>query len=126
MKPADVLIWERFIEKNPEAYDTCEYDVWVGTGPSFDTTVNFGTGGNVEGLYKRKIDVVAHKDGGTDVIELKPRAGLSSLGQVKGYLRLYARDHKPSTMPEAVIITNQILPDMQELAAAEGVRLIVA
>jgi len=125
MKPADVLLWERFIEKYPNAYDSCEYDVWIGTPPPFDTMVNEETGGNVEGLYRLKIDVVAHRGGRIDVIELKPRARLSSLGQVKGYARLYARDLKPTGELRPVIVTDWLFPDMQELADAEGVGLIV-
>ena len=125
MKPADVLLWERFIEKYPNAYDTCEYDVWIGTPPPFDTTVNLETGGDVEGLYRLKIDVVAHTGGRIDVIELKPRARLSSLGQVKGYARLYARDLKPTGELRPVIITDTLFPDMPELCKIEGIELII-
>ena len=124
MKPADVLIWERFIEKYPDAYETCQYDVEVGSPPDFDTIVNPETGGDAEALYKRKIDAVCVKNGNIDIIELKPNAGPSSVGQVKGYRTLYVRDLTPARTPRAVIITDKIRRDMPYIAEEEGVEMI--
>jgi len=126
LKPADIAIWERFIDKYPEAYNWCEYDVWVGSGPTFDTIVNPETGGDAKGLYKLKIDVVGHKNGAIDLIEVKPRARLSALGQIRGYLALYVRDIKPNVTPRAVIITDQLMPDMPDLTKRDNVTLFVA
>lgn len=125
MKPADVAIWERFIAASPDAYETCQYDVHVGSPPPFDPTVNDATGGDASALYKRKIDVVAHKGGQTDIIELKPSAGTSALGQVRGYVTLYKRDVDSASSPRAVLITDVLGPDMQELARTMGVKLII-
>lgn len=126
MKPADILIWERFIAANPSAYEFAEYDYLVGSPAPFDTTVNPETGGSDEALYRRKIDAVGHRKDGIDIIELKPRAGPSALGQVKGYQTLYVRDEKPTKPTRAVVITDVILPDMQELADAQDVVLLTA
>ena len=124
LKPADILIWERFIEKYPQAYDSVRYDVPVGTPPPFSTIVNQESGGDDVKLFLRKIDVVGHKEGEIDIIELKPRAGTSALGQVKGYKLLFVRDYKPSAKVRAVVITDKIEQDMFELAEAEGVELV--
>lgn len=125
MKPADIAIWERFITINPGAYETVQYDVLVGSGPGFDTTVNPESGGNVEALYKRKIDVVAEKAGQLYIIEVKPRAGTSAIGQLLGYLELYKRDVKPASEPKAILLTDTLLPDMTMLAEKYGVKLII-
>lgn len=125
MMPGDVEIWERFIEANPTAYDKVSYDVKVGSVPSFDTTVNHETGGNADNLYRRKIDVLGYKGEHIDVIELKPRAGTSAVGQVKGYGKLYEREYSAPSPVGLVIITNELLPDMTFLSESEGVRLII-
>ncbi len=125
MKPADVAIWERFIEEYPEAYDVVSYDVLVGTTPAFDPTVNDESGGDVSALYKKKIDVIGYGGGKIDIIELKPRAGAAALGQVKGYIELYKRDIAPNANPNAVLITDELMPDMDVLAASMGVKIIV-
>lgn len=126
MKPADIAIWERFIDKNPDAYDTCQYDFWVGSPPPFNPIVNEATEGSADGLYRRKIDVVGSKNGVLDIIELKPKAGLSAIGQVRGYVALYVRDETPPVRPNPVIITDQVSQDILEVAAGEGVKILIA
>lgn len=126
MKPADVAIWERFVSGNPSAYDKVYYDVAVGSTPEFDTTVNDTTGGTADMLYKKKIDVVGIKDGRVDIIELKPAAGASALGQVRSYVVLYKRDIAETPEPRPVLITDVLKPDMEILAEEMGVTVIVA
>lgn len=123
MKPADVALWDRFIEKYPDAYDTCEYDFWVGSPPPFNPIVNEETMGSVDGLYRLKIDVVGRKDGSIDIIELKPRADAKALGQVREYVRLYKRDEKPNKPVRAVLVTDFVRSDFLEAAGAENVVL---
>lgn len=126
MKPADVAIWERFINKNPGAYDQVYYDVAVGSAPDFDTVVGETPQSDDVKLYLKKIDVVGIKDGNVDIIELKPDAGASALGQVKAYVALYKRDIAESPEPRAVLLTDRIKPDMQMLADEMGVTLLTA
>lgn len=125
MMPYDVAIWERFIEKYPDAYDFVSYDVKVGSAPAFDTVANPETGGDAINLYLRKIDVVGHKGANIDIIELKPKAGSSALGQVVGYGILYERDYTPPTKPGLVVITDVLGNDMQHLGDSMGVKVIV-
>lgn len=125
MMPYDVAIWERFIEKYPDAYDFVSYDVKVGSAPEFDTVANPETGGDAINLYKRKIDVIGHKGERIDIIELKPKAGSSALGQVVGYSVLYEKDYSPPTKPNLVVITDQMGRDMDTLASAMGIKVIV-
>ena len=82
MMPADVAIWERFIEKFPNAYNSVEYDVKVGAIPKFVTEHEDVAIQGQAPLYARKIDVVGHAGANIDIIELKPNAGMSTLGQV--------------------------------------------
>lgn len=125
MKPNDVAIWERFIDQFPTAYDECEYDVAVGSAPEFDTVVNDENQATADKLYQRKIDVVGWKDGKCHVIELKPRAGTSALGQVRGYVHLYIKEHGNVGPCTPVVITDSLGADMPELAESMGVKLII-
>lgn len=125
MKPNDVLIWHAFIDKYPASFDFVQYDVPCGSGPQFDTLINEETGGHVEKLYKRKIDVVAFKGDEITIIEVKPRAGASAVGQVKMYRKLYIQDYSPPRYPDCVIITDEEIADVREYGRDEGVKLIV-
>ena len=125
MMPADVKLWERFIAKFPNAYDSVEYDVKVGSAPEFDTIVSPETKGDDINLYRRKIDVVGFRGASIDIIELKPRAGTGAIGQIVGYAKLYTREFNPPEPVNRLIITDQLLPDMEFLASSAGVRLVV-
>lgn len=125
MMPFDVAIWEKFIEEFPDMYDKVSYDVKVGTPPEFDTIVHPETGGDAINLYKKKIDVIGYKADQIDIIEIKPKAGTSALGQVLGYKILYTRDFKPPVEPKAIVVTDQASLDLGHIAASMGVQIVV-
>lgn len=125
LKPLDTAIWERFLEKYPEAYTHVMYDLAVGEGAPIAPGEEENLAHMQKTLTQRKIDVVGFAPGKLDIIELKPAAGPSALGQVNSYVALYKRDRDPTSDPQAVIITDRLLPDMQMLANEAGVKLIV-
>lgn len=125
MKPRDIAIWERFMLQFPDMYDKVAYDVPCGSLPPFPTLVDGELETSMEKLYRKKIDVVGFKAEQIDIIELKPDAGTSSLGQVKGYVRDYIVDYGPSVTPKPIVVTDRLLPGMDTHAAAEGVLMVV-
>lgn len=125
MKPADVAIWERFIDKFPKAYDKVQYDFNVGDPPPFNPLGDDGEDLNQDMLYRLKIDVVGHSGDKIDIIELKPDAGPSTIGQVISYVTLFQRDEQPKKVLHAVIITDNIRTNMSVLTKSEGVKLII-
>lgn len=125
MKPRDIEIWERFIQAYPDAYTQCQYDFHVGDAPEFDTAVEGIDNANQHMLYQLKIDVVGYKSSGIDIIEVKPDAGPSSIGQVQGYRTLYVRDEKPTQNVGVVIVSNVEKPNMRYLCAQAGVSLFI-
>lgn len=125
MSVRDKAIWERFIEKYPDVYKMCQYDFHIGEAPPFNTLYDDETDRNQDMLYRKRIDVVAHTDKGIDIIEVKPNAGLSTIGQVKGYKTLYERDEEPRLPVGMIIVTDQLQPDMMWLTKQEGVSLVV-
>jgi len=125
LQPRDKEIWERFIEKYPDMYKMVQYDFRVGDPPPFNTLNDDGEDWNQDALYRLQIDVVGHKDGKIDVIELKPNAGPSTIGQIKGYKALYERDEEIKDSVGAVIITDVLRPNMEWLCKQEGVVLVI-
>lgn len=125
MKPADVAIIERFIEKYPGAYDQVAYSFPVGSPPPFNPIVNDATEGSADYLYRRKIDIVAMKGSAIDIIEVKPSAGTSAIGQVLGYRDLFIRDEKPSVKPSCIVVTDESSNDLDHVAQMQGVKIIV-
>lgn len=125
MKPRDIEIWERFINKYPEKYESCQYDFNVGDPPPFNTFMDDGTDANQDALYRLKIDVIGHTPDRLDIIEIKPNAGPSTIGQVKGYRTLFMRDEQPKLPVGMVIITDKDNSNLSYLCEQEGVKLFV-
>lgn len=125
MKPNDIEIWERFIEKNPEEYDYVQYDFNVGDPPPFNTLMDDGEDLNQDALYRLKIDVIGHKNNYVDIIEVKPNASPSTIGQLEGYKALYLRDEPTDKKIIMTIITDKERPNMNYLCREKGIRLVV-
>jgi hypothetical protein len=125
MSASDRLIWERFIDKYPDAYKQCQYDFHVGEAPGFNTLMDDGEDKNQDKLYRLRIDVVAGSEMGIDIIEVKPKAGPSSIGQLKAYKTLYSRDEDPFGKIGMVLITDQEIPNMDYLCKSENIKLII-
>lgn len=88
MKPYDVAIWERFIDGNLDFFDSVDYDVCIGKGADFLPDDYSTADGRENRLYQKKIDVVGYKGEEVWIIELKPSAGMHSLGQILTYKHL--------------------------------------
>ncbi len=125
MQQDHVSIWERFIATYPESYDTCQYDVTVGSVPGFTDPAHPVSVPGQEKLYKKKIDVVAFKGGNIDIIEIKPKANASAVGQVKRYVYLYSKEFAPGKNLQPVIVTDSMDDDDREFARDEGVLVVV-
>lgn len=125
MKPNDIAIWEKFIDQNPNAYNSVQYDFNVGDAPPFDTLSQFGEDLNQDALYRLKIDVVGHIGSKIDIIELKHDAKASTIGQVQAYKKLYDRDWGKGAPTNMVIITDKLNPNMEYLCKVAGVKLVV-
>lgn len=125
LMPEDVAVWERFIEQFPDMYESCQYDVLVGTVPDFVKDNPDPAIQKQANLYQKKIDVVGLVQDQIDIIELKPRCTMSTIGQVLGYKHLYIRDYLPPADPKAIVICGGTTPDVGEFASASGVQIVV-
>jgi len=125
MKPADIAVWERFIEQNPNAYDEVAYDVVVGEGAAIPTGTEEIIAKDFKQLTQRKIDVVGFHTGAIDVIEVKPTVGFSAMGQAAGGKHLYIETYNPDIEPQAVVIAGAPGSDMETPAAAMGIKIII-
>lgn len=125
MKPRDIEIWERFLEKYPGLYSSCQYDFHVGDPPPFNPLMDNDEDWNQDALYRLKIDAVGHNTDRIDIIEVKPDAGPSAIGQVMGYRVLYTRDENPKTEVGMAIVTDKERPNMAYLCKLSGISLFV-
>ena len=125
MGPEDVLVWRRFIDVNPGKYTTVDYDIKIGTVPAFVSRDEAGIGGNIANLYLRKIDVVGFVDDFVDIIEVKPKANFSTVGQILGYLMHWRSEHGDVAKVYPKIVCGEAPLDVRILAEQSGVEIFV-
>jgi hypothetical protein len=121
MLPAESEIWDKFLSQRSPPFIALEYDVHVGDTPEPPPTLPDYLVGMFKSVYSKRIDVVAHDPDVIYVIEVKPRAGLSALGQCIAYKYLYERDYKPVKPVQMRIVCEREEPNIREIAKTQGV-----
>ena len=115
MQPEDVAVWERFIAKNPEYFDSVEYDVEIGEGApqNPEHADNIQADGKI--LSQKKIDVVGYKDDLVFVVEVKPVANMRCLGQCIAYCALFKATYTPSSEVKCMVVCREVERELGEV-----------
>lgn len=125
MLARDIKIWEAFIDTHPDWYQEVAYDVKVGKGVEVPDEYPGNIKRDALALTRKRIDVVGWTAGGVDVIEVKPYAGLSAVGQVLSYRELLIRDRAPGVVVRPVIVTDVLQSDLELVCSRLGIVVYV-
>lgn len=125
MLPADIVLWERWLARYKDEYERYEYDVHVGKVKPIYPTSPVDLMKLAEAVSRKRIDVVAWKEKVPVIIEVKPYAGLSALGQLLGYRILYAKEHPEEGVISLGCITDRLDEDMEYLFNHYGITIWV-
>lgn len=123
MRPADVVIWQRFLMKYPDRFLRVWYDVHVGREEEMPDGVHPLAHASWCDLTSWKIDVVAEDKQFFYVIEVKPFANAKALGQAQSYAGLFVAKFRPDKPVIPVVLTDRIIPTAQECADYCGVKM---
>jgi hypothetical protein len=124
MKAGETEIWNRFLDKYPNEYEEVVYNLKVGKGALIPEHTQENIAEDFKQLTQHKIDVVGFDGPDVDIIEIKPYAGTSAVGQVIGYRDLYIEHIDPFAKPNLVIITDLIRQDTKMICEKQGIKLI--
>ena len=125
MMANDIDIWERFIAKYPDRFDRVEYDVHVGDAQEIAEYHAEWMQKVVDAITRFRIDVVGWNGNQPTIIEVKPYAGLSALGQLSAYQHFFTRDFPGFPEPSLMLITDSSNPNMETLCKEKGIKLII-
>ncbi len=121
LMPREIPIWEAWLQENKDKYDKFEYDVRVGESivppPGLDANI----AEMAVSLAKKRIDVVAFKDGNPLIIEIKDYAGLTAIGQLVSYPLLYIDEFPESPKPGIMLLAQRLLPDVARILEFFGI-----
>ncbi|MCB7130291.1 MAG: hypothetical protein J3T61_12225, partial [Candidatus Brocadiales bacterium] len=101
------------------------YDVHVGGAVELAAGADEMTRRIAAGLTRKRIDVVAKVGAGFWIIEVKPVAGLTALGQIIIYTRLFAREFTVTGEIVPVIVADEIDSDVAPEIDSLGVVVIL-
>ncbi|MQY78858.1 MAG: hypothetical protein GH151_06640 [Bacteroidetes bacterium] len=107
----DTAVWERFVLKFPDRFNTVDYDVHVGSGIEPLDGIESNIVDQWRDLTRKRIDVIGWNRDFATIIEVKKRVGLPALGQILGYRFLYRREHSGIFLKPPLIICGQIAQD---------------
>ena len=120
----DVVIWERYLELHAKEWDSFEYDVRVGEGQQPNTEHPEYIQTMAVALTEKRIDVVGRIRGRVWIIEVKPSAMLSAVGQLISYQILYEERFPWAGRTELMVVTDRVGPDLENLC--KKFRIIIA
>lgn len=121
----DTAVWNRFILKYPDKFDTVSYDIKVGKGTDPNSIKGDKTGEYWAMLTKKRIDVVGFKDDFVTIIEVKKRTTLFTLGQILGYKFLYLREHPELKVVSSLIVCSTIYQDDEDVLKHYGINFVI-
>lgn len=125
MMPAEVPIWERFLNLHGEYYDAFDYDIHVGKGVGRIPGYSEEQQRQADAVSRKRIDAVGKRGPEVWILEVKPYAGLSAIGQVEGYEILWNLEFPFLRATHKAIVTDRLESDIQTIAEAKGIRVYV-
>ena len=121
MLPAEIDVWRAWLRLHQAEYDRFDYNARVGPG--------FDPGGGVPDYIrqmsikntKKRIDAVAWAGSQPLIVEVKVRAGLSSIGQILGYRVHWRLENPHAPPPKMLLVANRLAEGVQEVLQAHDV-----
>lgn len=123
--PEEAETWTRFLMAEPDYFGLVDYDVHVGKGAEPDPTWPSNMKRMAERITRKRIDVVCQRLGETWLIDVKDRAGISAIGCMHAYEKLWMADNPGSPRPRLCVICSRCDRDVEDVAESMDVRLFV-
>jgi hypothetical protein len=125
MFPNDIAVWERFLDKYGSLYNGFFYDVMCGEEvwqhPRWEEQYKF----DAQVLSKLRIDAVGDNDARIDIIEVKPRGNMASIGQLLTYKEQYIKEYQPTKPVRMVLVCGELDSNIVPLTEKQGIAYIV-
>lgn len=121
MSQEEKAIWVRWLQQGGVQYSPFLYDIRVGDGLQMPAGSSGYAIRSAYALTTKRIDALYFDHGHPVIVEVKRRAGLSAVGQLKGYRDLYMRTPGVIDTPTMLLVTDTLQPDMETVLRTEGI-----
>jgi len=124
MMANDIVIWERFLKSSFNTFDGFSYDIHVGAGRGYSDYDPEWKIRLAKALTAFRIDAVGWHGRFATIIEVKPFAGLSALGQITAYGTLWIEFFPDKPLEALLIVTDSTTDDVKKVYKANNILLI--
>ncbi len=114
-------LWNRFLDTYGAGFDSFAYDVRVGPASGAARGFDEQTQAVFRALSQLRIDAVGYRGGEVWIFEVKPFAGISTVGQLIGYRDLYVAEFRPERAPSLGVVTDRFQPAVGEVFKRQGI-----
>ena len=123
MSEPESRIFRAWLASHGTEYDRFEFNVRVGEGQGLPADTPEFVKELARAVSRPRINVVAVVGDVVRIIEVKVRAGLSSIGQLVGYRTLYFAEHPGTLRIELQVVAARTSPDVVRVLAENGIGL---
>lgn len=113
--PKDTEIMTRYLQQNGNHIEAIAYDVHVGEGIDVGTEYPPEIIRMSKAISRMRLDALARQDGKYIIIEAKPSAGVTAIGQVLSYLYLIGVSYPTIKPLKMLIVTDFLRPDVLKI-----------
>lgn len=121
----DVAVWSKFIEKMHEVIQAVWYDVHVGQPVRLAPNSSTVQQKVAAGVTRKRIDAVCSVGKEFWIIEVKPYANMTALGQAFSYTQLFSMEYDTFRPARAVVVCDSFDTDMEVPFEELGVMVFV-
>ena len=121
----EARIWTRFLQTTELEFQKITYDVHLGQGilpvpgePDFMKDLKLA-------VTRKRVDAVAETAEDIWIFEVKPRIGMSALGQLVNYFELYQAEYRPTKAIMLAAIGEREAPDIRAAFDLYAVNIIL-
>lgn len=122
--PVDAHLWDRFIRFYPDYFDKVAYDIHLGKGVRTPDDFDPKLRSLAVFLTQKRLDVLGVNGRDVTIIELKPYAGTTALGQLLTYQVLFYHQYPRLSVPQLMIITDMVQPDMAVVCKHHKIKVV--
>jgi hypothetical protein len=121
MIPAEIVVWRAWLRLHQGEYDRFDYNARVGPGFDPGASVPQYIRDMAVKNTKKRIDALAWQGSQPLIVEVKVRAGLSSIGQLLGYRVHWRLEHPHDVPPKMLLVANLLAPGVEEVLKSHDV-----
>lgn len=125
MMPLERPIWRRWLAATDLPIQRVVYDLHLGAGSPIDPAWPEWLKRQIRAVSRKRVDAVVYCPGQIVICEVKPRAGMSALGQCLSYRELFIREKAPLVPVAMLVVCERVEPDVDRIYAQFGVGIAV-